>query len=94
MKINCFGVGTNPSEDRMTRGAMKATLLTLVKLKRKEKEKKRKKKKKRKTERRRGKEGEIGKGALPSLYNLRRSGSWFPADQELKCEYAAKATCG
>ena len=31
MKINCFEVGTDPSEDRMTHDAMRATHLTLVK---------------------------------------------------------------
>ena len=56
----------------MTRSAMRATHLTLVKLNRKQKEKKGKKE--RKTERRRGEERE-GKGALPSLYDLRRSDS-------------------
>ena len=46
MIINCFGVETDPSEDRMTRGTMRATHLTLVKLKRKQREKKGKKERK------------------------------------------------
>ena len=32
--------------------------------------------------------------ALPSLYDLRRSGSRFPMDQELKLEYEVRATRG
>ena len=31
---------------------------------------------------------------LPSLYDLWRLSSQFPADQELKWEYSARATCG
>ena len=31
---------------------------------------------------------------LPSLYDLRRSGSRFPMDQELKSEYSVRATRG
>ena len=62
MKINCFGVGTDPSKDHVTRGAMRATYLTSVMLKRKKEEKK--EKKERKTEERRERER---KEALPSL---------------------------
>ena len=91
MKINCFGVGTDPSEDSMTHGAMRATHLTLVKLKRKQKEKKWKKR--RKTEIMRGEERE-GKGALRSLYDLRRPGSRLPTGQGLKSDYTERATCG
>ena len=32
--------------------------------------------------------------ALPTLYDLRRSGSRFPTDQELKSEYSTRATRG
>ena len=52
MKINCFEIETDLNNDRVTRGAMSATHLTLVKLKRKQKEKKREKK------REKGREGE------------------------------------
>ena len=66
-KINCFEVGTYPSENHVTRGAMRATHLTLVKLKRKQKEKKgRKERKRREGEERR----ERGKWAylLSTIY--------------------------
>ena len=76
----------------MTRGTMRATLLNLVNLKRKKKKRKGKKEKKNGVKERRGERKE--KGALPSLYDLRRLGSRFPANQELKSEYAARATSG
>ena len=44
-------------------------------------------------ERRRGEE-RGGKGALPSLYDLHRSGNRFPVDQEIKSEYSVRAMCG
>ena len=73
----------------MTRGTMRAAHLTLVKLKRKQKEKKGKKRDKNGKKERRGKRE--GKGTLPYLYDLWRSGSWFLADQELKLEYEVRA---
>ena len=76
----------------MTRGTMRATHLALVKLKRKQREKKGKKERKNGDKEKRGERE--GKGVLPSLYDLRRSGSRFPVDQELKLEYKARAMCG
>ena len=72
----------------MTRGTMRALHLTLVKLKIKEREKRKKNGEK---EMRGEREG---KGVLPSLDDLRRSISRFQVDQELKSEYAARATRG
>ena len=57
MKINYFGVGTDLSDDRVTRGTMRDTHLTLVKLKRKEKRKKREKRRDGEERRERGKRG-------------------------------------
>ena len=71
----------DPSEDRMTCGPMRDTHLTLVKLKTKQKEKKGKKEKNGEKERRGEREG---KGALPSLYDLWRSGSRLQIGQGLK----------
>ena len=90
-KINCFEVGTDPSENHVTRGAMRATHLTLVKLKRKQKEKKgRKERKRREGEERR----ERGKMGLSSLYDLWRSNSCLSTGKGLKSEYTMRAMCG
>ena len=49
----------------------------------------------RETEERKGeRERERGKGALPSLYDLWRSGDRLPTDKELKSKYATRTTCG
>ena len=40
MKINCFGVGTDPSKDHVTHSALRATHLTFKLVKRKTKRKK------------------------------------------------------
>ena len=76
----------------MTCGAMRATHLTLVKLKRKQKRKEREKREKNGEKEKRGERE--GKWALPSFYDLRRSGSRFSVDQELNSEYVVRATRG
>ena len=73
MKINCFGVGTDPSNDRMTRGAMRVSHLTLVKLKRKEKGKKERKTEGRTREKR---EREKGLYLLFTIYGDWVVGFW------------------
>ena len=77
----------------MTHGAMRATLLTLVKLKRKQKGKKGKRERERNGEKERRGERE-GKWALPFLYDVHRSGGWISSGQELKLIYLARARCG